>query len=275
MGVSRCKRAIIAEITDAQPLIAVVDASFGYSQNPVLQEITMQLYAGESVALIGSNGSGKSTLLNAFVSLSSHLGGTLRVLGTSPDKARRKIGLLPQQDTRQKDIPLTAYQVAAMGLYPELGALRPFSQRHKQKVFAKLARVGLADQAKKPFGDLSGGQQQRVILARALVSDPELILLDEPFNGLDRSSRDTLLQILSELREQGCGIVVSTHDLEIAHAVCSHVLLLDKKQIAFGELHSTLTATNIATAFHDTTVEINGTAFTTRHETSDHSHKLA
>lgn len=271
MGLQKRERAVIAAAVN-DPLIVARDASFGYNQRVKLAGINLQLCGGESIALIGSNGSGKSTLLAGIVGLSQHLSGELQVLGGSPAKTRASIGLLPQQDTRRKDIPVTTYQVVAMGLYKKLGMFKPFRRRDKDLIAETLQRVGLREQAKTRFNALSGGQQQRAILARALVSDPLLLLLDEPFNGLDKPSRESLLETIREVQTRGCGVVVSTHDLEIARDSCTHALLLDKRQIAFDTVQKALTPENIAATFRDTTVEIAGKHFTTRHEAAGHTH---
>lgn len=255
----------------AAAVFRLKNAAFGYNGKISLSGVTAELYPGQAVALIGPNGSGKSTLLGGLVGLTEILGGEVSVLGKTPAKARSRVGLLPQRDSRNLELPVTVKQVVTMGLYKSLG-FRPLGRKHQQKVTAALAQVGLENLINTLFSELSGGQQQRVILARALVSDPQLLLLDEPFNGLDHPNRKALLATINSLRARGCAIAVSTHDLEIAKAACSHVCLLDHRMIAFGELASTLTLENVATTFHDTTVEIDSHMLTTRHEAAGHSH---
>ena len=121
-----------------------------------------------------------------------------------------------------------------MGLYGELGWFQRLSRRHKERIAQALDRVGFADRGDVHFGTLSGGQRQRVLLARAIVADPTIILLDEPFNGLDQPNRDALVRILTDLKNDGVGVVVSTHDLVLAREVCEQVALLAGRQIAFG-----------------------------------------
>ena len=121
-----------------------------------------------------------------------------------------------------------------MGLYGELGWFQRLSRRHKERIAQALDRVGFADRGDVHFGTLSGGQRQRVLLARAIVADPTIILLDEPFNGLDQPNRDALLDIIARLKGRGIGVVVSTHDLVLAREVCEQVALLAGRQIAFG-----------------------------------------
>lgn len=214
------------EFSNTQPAVSLRDAAFGYAGRSRVSRLTLDIEQGSAVALIGPNGSGKSTLLQGILGLSELTEGSITVLGTTPAAARRQTGSLPQADSRHSDLPVSLRQVVSMGLYRAIGPLRPFSRKHRADVDAALERVGLASFANRLFGELSGGQQQRGILARALVSDPQLLLLDEPFNGLDRENRDTLLALVRELREEGRTVIVSTHDLEIAQQACTHALLL-------------------------------------------------
>ncbi len=253
------------------PALSLHEASFGYSGRTRVARLTLDVAPGSAVALIGPNGSGKSTLLRGILGLAELTGGSAVVLGTTPGRARRRTGVLPQTDSRETELPVSVRQVVAMGLYRELGPLRPLGAGGRAAVEAALARVGLSTFARRRFGELSGGQQQRAILARALVANPEMLLLDEPFNGLDRENRDTLLQLVAELRDEGRTVIVSTHDLEIAQRVCTHALLLSAGHhpeqpghpAAFGPLDSALTLEAIGHAFQDATVELDHHTVTT------------
>lgn len=254
-------------MTPQTPIIVELrNASFGYSGVPALTGVTAAIHAGESVAVIGPNGSGKSTLLKGLLGLVELLDGHLSVLGTEPRDALVQVGYLPQANRREPDLPVTAQQVVTMGLYRSLGVFRRVGKVERQRVEAALAEVGLSNEAKTLFGELSGGQQQRVILARALVNNPQLILLDEPFNGLDQPNREALLDTVNRLRASGTTIIVSTHDLELAREACSHVMLLNGEQIGFGSLESTLTLDLLNKTFKDATVEIDHHTVTTTHE---------
>ncbi|UOR01408.1 ABC transporter ATP-binding protein [Leucobacter allii] len=251
------------------------DAAFGYDGVSRVEGLSLEVPSGAAVALIGPNGSGKSTLLRGILGLAERTAGTVRVLGEAPERARRRIGSLPQADTRDATLPITLRQAVTMGLYRSRGALAPIGRSGRAAVAAALERVGLAELAARRFGELSGGQQQRGILARALVSDPQLLLLDEPFNGLDRENREVLLRLVGELRAEGRTIVVSTHDLEIAQEACSHVLLLASGHrpgqpghpAAFGPLDAALTLDAVQHAFQGTTVELDHHTVTTTRET--------
>lgn len=252
-------------------------AAFGYAGTTRVEGLTLALPEGAALALIGPNGSGKSTLLRGILGLAERTAGTVQVLGTAPDRARARVGSLPQADTRDTTLPVTLRQVVTMGLYRSRGALRPIGAAGRAAVTAALTRVGLAEFAHRRFGELSGGQQQRGILARALVSDPQLLLLDEPFNGLDRENREVLLALVAELRAEGRTIIVSTHDLEIAREACSHVLLLASGHepnqpghpAGYGPLAEALTLDAVQHAFHDATVELDHHTVTTTRETGE------
>lgn len=228
------------------PVIDLDDAAFGYGGRVAVRGLTARVAPGDSVALIGPNGSGKSTLLRGLLGLTEHLGGGLSVLGGEPRRALDRIGTLPQADRRERELPLSLRQVVTMGLFRELGPLRPVGRSGRERVAAAIDRVGLGERAGSRFGELSGGQQQRGILARALVGDPELVLLDEPFNGLDRPNREALLATVNALRAGGTTLVISTHDLELARLACSHALLVNGEQVAFGPVAETLTPELVA-----------------------------
>ena len=264
----------MAAMPAAAPALALRDAAFGYQGVTRVEHLSGDLPVGSAVALIGPNGSGKSTLLRGILGLAELTSGEIEVLGQSPRQARRLVGSLPQADSRDTTLPVTLRHVVTMGLYRSLGPVRPVGASGRRAVSEALARVGLADFAGRRFGELSGGQQQRGILARALVADPQLLLLDEPFNGLDRENREVLLSLVQELRAEGRTIIVSTHDLEIAKRACTHVLLLASGHTptqpghpaAFGSLDEALTLEAVAHAFQDTTVELDHHTVTTSRE---------
>ncbi len=197
--------------------------------------------AGESVALIGPNGAGKSTLLKAILGLVPVVRGSITVLGGPPAAARRQVAYVPQADTLDAEFPVTAGQVALMGRYPHVGWVRRPGRADRLAAAAALEEVGLADHARERFGTLSGGQRQRVLLARAIAQQARLLLLDEPFNGIDAASEELLLAALHRLRGTGAAVVVSTHDLALAHLFCDEVCLLNRHQFGFGPVATTLT----------------------------------
>nr|WP_209706926.1 ABC transporter ATP-binding protein [Leucobacter exalbidus] len=257
------------------PAIRLEQAAFGYDGVARVERLNLDIPTGAAVALIGPNGSGKSTLLRGILGLAENTSGRVRVLGETPERARSRVGTLPQADTRDTTLPVSLRQVVTMGLYRSRGALRPIGRAGRAAVNDTLERVGLAAFANRRFGELSGGQQQRGILARALVANPQLLLLDEPFNGLDRENRDTLLELVRELSSEGRTLIVSTHDLEIAQQACTHALLLSSGHephqpghpAAFGLVDEALTLGAVQHAFQDVTVELDQHTVTTTRET--------
>ncbi|MGO3146727.1 MAG: metal ABC transporter ATP-binding protein [Leucobacter sp.] len=249
-------------------------AAFGYAGETRVEHLNLVVPRGAAVALIGPNGSGKSTLLRGMLGLAELTSGEVRVLGGTPESARRLVGTLPQSDARDTSLPVTVRRVVTMGLYRTTGALGRIGKRGREAVDRVIERVGLSHFADTLFGELSGGQQQRVILARALVADPQLLLLDEPFNGLDRENREMLLDLVRQQRDEGRTVIVSTHDLEIAKRACTHVLLLASGHqpgqpghpTAFGPLDEALTLAAVQHAFHDSTVELDQHTVTTTRE---------
>ncbi len=229
-----------ADTTGTRALV-VQDAAVAYGRTPVLEGIDVTVRAGESVALVGPNGAGKSTLLKAVLGLVPVVGGSVTVLGRPPPAARRQVAYVPQADTLDAEFPVTAGQVVLMGRYPSVGWVRRPGRGDRQAAASALAEVGLADRARARFGTLSGGQRQRVLLARAIAQRARLLLLDEPFNGIDATSEELLLAALRRLLDGGAAVVVSTHDLTLAHLLCDEVCLLNRRQFAFGPVATTLT----------------------------------
>ena len=213
-------------------LLAVRDLAAGYGGPPVLTGVTFQVGSGERIGVLGPNGGGKSTLFRALL-------GELRVVRGSVHVPPR-LGLVPQTERSRLDYPVTALDVALMGTLSRVPWWRPLGRRERSFGLQALERVGLRDLAKEQFGELSGGQRQRVLVARALVQDAPVLLLDEPFSGVDQPSADLLERLLEELGAEGRGVLIATHDLEQARR-WDRVLCLNRRQIAFGPPAETLT----------------------------------
>lgn len=238
--------------------LTLEDAYFAYGSAPVVERIDGRVRFGESVALVGPNGAGKSTLLKGILGLVPVASGRITVLGTTPAKARPHVGYVPQAETLDADFPVTAAHAVLMGRYRSIGWLRRPSRDDRRRALEALDRVGLADRAAYRFGALSGGQRQRVLLARALVGEPRLLLLDEPTGGLDAVSQAALLDALADAKRAGVAIVVSTHDLSVAHLACDEVCLLNRHQFAFGPVKTTLTPENLRATYGGHALEIRG-----------------
>lgn len=219
------------------PALRVTGAAFAYGAETALEGVSLELAPGEAVALIGPNGAGKSTLLKGILGQVPLVAGSIEVGGqSSRQRYASSIGYMPQHDDLDPQFPVTLEQVVMMGRYRSIGWFRLPGAADRAAVAGALAAVGLTDRARRRFGDLSGGQQQRGILARSIVSNPTLLLLDEPFNGLDQDNRAALVSTLAALKAEGVAVLVSTHDFDLAHQVCDRVLLLDHGRVALGEL---------------------------------------
>lgn len=243
-------------LTEPGVAVRADGAAFRYgADEPVATGVTLTVNPGEALALIGPNGAGKSTVILGLLGLTTLHSGHLSVLGRTPAAARGSIGFVPQSLSLDPQFPVSLEQVVAMGRYRRLGWRWP-GRADRNAVRRALQRVGLESLRHRRFGMLSGGQQQRGLLARALVSDPPLMVLDEPFNGLDQTNREALLDIVRELKASGVAFVISTHDLDLARAVCDSVLLINGKQIAVGPTDDVLTLGNLELTFAGHQVEV-------------------
>lgn len=241
-----------------EPGVAVraENAAFRYGAGaPVATGITVTVRSGEALALIGPNGAGKSTVILGLLGLTTLHAGALTVLGSTPAAARGAIGFVPQSLSLDPQFPVSLEQVVGMGRYRRLGWRWP-GRDDRLAVRRALQKVGLEGLRRVRFGMLSGGQQQRGLLARALVADPSLMVLDEPFNGLDQTNREALLAIVRELKSAGVAFVISTHDLDLAREVCDAVLLINTEQIAVGPTAQVLTLDNLERVFAGHQVEL-------------------
>ncbi len=188
------------------------DVSFYYGQREVLRDIDLTIGEGDFVTIVGPNGGGKTTLLKLVVGLLRPSKGTVRILGRSPEAARPLVGYLPQHAATDRSFPARVIDVVLMGRLGRSVAGRGYSQPDRDAAIEALELVGLSDSHQRPFAALSGGQQQRVLLARALTSDPRLLLLDEPTSNLDVGMEQSLYDLLHRLRGR-MSIMLVTHDM--------------------------------------------------------------
>jgi manganese/iron transport system ATP-binding protein len=242
----------------SEPALDFDHASLAYGRTTVVEDVHGEVHGGQSVALIGPNGAGKSTLLRAVLGLVEVVAGRIDVLGTTPARARRQVAYVPQVDTLDAQFPVSVGQVVLMGRYRDVGWLRRPGPRDRAIADEALDAVGLAARKNDRFGMLSGGQRQRVLLARAIAQRPRLLLLDEPFNGVDAVSQRALLGALRAMQDDGAAVVVSTHDLALAHLACDEVCLLNRHQVAFGPTEATLTPELLRAAYGGQALELAG-----------------
>jgi manganese/zinc/iron transport system ATP- binding protein len=225
--------------------IEVHDVTVAYHRKPVLWDIDVSIPANKLVAIIGPNGAGKSTLLRAILGLVPVASGHVRIFGRTLREARSLIGYVPQRESVDWDFPIDAQGVVLMGCYGRLGWLRRPSRTDRARTIECLARVGMADFATRQIGQLSGGQQQRVFLARALMQDARLYLMDEPFAGVDAATEQAIFQVLRELRAAGRTVVAVHHDLQSVDEYFDHVVLLNTRLVASGPTHEAFTHSNL------------------------------
>ena len=211
------------------PQIICENASLGYENRPIVKNLSFTVNAGDYLCILGENGSGKSTLMKTILNLTPPLAGSIRM----EDLKSTEIGYLPQQTQVQRDFPASVQEIVLSGFQGRCG-LRPFyTKAEKALASENLARMGMAQLARKCYRDLSGGQQQRVLLARALCATRKCLLLDEPVSGLDPKATAQMYEIIAELHREGITVIMISHDLNAALDDATHVLHIGEK-LFFG-----------------------------------------
>lgn len=228
---------------------AISGLTVGYGEKPVIYSLDFVVPRGSMVAIVGPNGAGKSSLIKAALNIIPRISGEVTVFGLPFAEQRHLVAYVPQRANVDWDFPATALDVVMMGLYREIGPFRFARRRHRDKALSALQHVGMEAFAARQIGQLSGGQQQRVFLARALVQDAELTLLDEPLAGVDAATEKTIMRVLKELNQAGKTVICVHHDLATLADYFDHLLLLNVRKIADGPLVSTLTAENLQIAY--------------------------
>jgi manganese/zinc/iron transport system ATP- binding protein len=230
--------------SDAIPL-SVYDLTVAYHRKPVVWDVEFDLPAGSLVGVVGPNGAGKSTLLKAIMDLIPRVSGRVQVFGKSYAENRGRVGYVPQRESVDWDFPVDALDVVTMGLYRQIGWCRLVRKKHREIAMEALAQVGMADFAKRQISQLSGGQQQRTFLARALVQDADLYLMDEPFAAVDAATERAIVDILRQMQAKGKTVVVIHHDLQSVAEYFDYVILLNMRIVAHGKTSTTFTPENL------------------------------
>jgi ABC-type Mn2+/Zn2+ transport system ATPase subunit len=199
-----------------------------------LTDVTFQVPHGQQVAVVGPNGAGKSTLFKALVGLVPIARGEIRIHGKSLQSHEDCVAYIPQREEVDWRFPVTVRDVVMMGRYGRRHVAKRSGKQDREAVENRLRQLGLSGLASQPISDLSGGQQQRVFIARALAQDPHILLMDEPFSGVDIATQEATLDLLDQLREAQVTVMVSTHDLDLAARRFERILLLNRKVIGFG-----------------------------------------
>lgn len=207
-----------------------------YDRKPALWEADLSIPQGCMSGIIGPNGAGKSTFLKSILGLIPTTSGSVKFFGSDYQKVRHRIAYIPQRESVDWEYPICAREVVTMGLYRQMGLFRRVGKKHRDAADQALDRVGMADFGNSQIGSLSGGQQQRVFLARALVQEADLYLMDEPFAGIDATTEKVILELMQELRKDGATLVCVHHDLPTVADYFDHLVLLNLRVVASGEL---------------------------------------
>jgi manganese/iron transport system ATP-binding protein len=216
-----------------------------------LRDASFRLAPGTICGLVGVNGSGKSTLFKAIMGLVRPAAGQVRIAGERVETAlkRNLIAYVPQAEEVDWSFPVGVRDVVMMGRYGHMGILRLPRAPDRAAVDQALARVGMSDLAERQIGELSGGQRKRVFLARALAQGGKLLLLDEPFTGVDVTTEDAIVTLLKDLRDDGAIVLVSTHNLGSVPSFCDQVVLVNRTVLAAGRTSDVFTGANLLRAF--------------------------
>ncbi len=248
-----------ARHASGEPLLEVSRVSMRYDGVVALEDVSFTVEPGVRIAIVGPNGAGKSTLLKIIAGVLTPTTGAVRIYGHGP-QGHLCVAYIPQRSQVDWNFPMTVADVVMMGRVGKMGLFRHPGARDWEAVRRALEQVGMADLADRPIRALSGGQQQRMFIARALAQEAELLLMDEPFTGLDLPSQEGIMEILERLRRQGVTVLVATHDLEQAAAYFDRVLLLNRRLIAFGTPEEVFTPEALRAAYggHLRLVQIGG-----------------
>ncbi len=218
-----------------RPLVELNHITFGYGSEPILEDISLHLHPGQFAALVGPSGAGKTSLLKLILGVFQPNRGEICVSGEALNgRLAPRVGYVPQLEAVDWNFPVTVAQAVMMGRIRRSGMFPWPSTEDKRRLAEILERLGISDLINRHIRDLSGGQQQRVFLARALIAEPELLVLDEPTTGVDMRTAENVLHLLSELNKQGITILISTHDLNAAAAHLPWVVCLNRRIIAEG-----------------------------------------
>ena len=220
-----------------------------YRAHIALEGATLATSCGNCVALIGPNGAGKSTLLKAIAGLLPRVAGSIQWRGATVRKWHREFAYLPQREEVDWSFPVTVRGLVEMGRYSQLGWSRRWRPVDDERVAQAMALLQLDGLERRQISELSGGQQQRAFIARSIASEAHVLLLDEPFTGLDRPARENLSALLRQLAGEGRLVIASHHDLNTVRELFDEVLILNRSQVAFGSVAEVFTDANLAAAY--------------------------
>jgi ABC-type Mn2+/Zn2+ transport system ATPase subunit len=218
-------------------MIELENVTVRYQELVALEDVSLKVAPGEFLALIGPNGSGKTTLVKTILGLVTPAAGAVRLFGKPPQQLNgewKRVGYVPQIAQLDPRFPIRVFDVVLMGRYGQLGLIRRPGSGDRKAAWRALEQVGMSDLAQRPIGRLSGGQRQRVLVARALATEPELLLLDEPTTGVDVGTTEGLFNLLEALNRQGMTILVVSHDVGVVAQHVDQVACLNRQLVAHG-----------------------------------------
>ena len=228
-------------------VLEINDLTVAYQQNPVLWDIDLDIYQGSMFAIVGPNGSGKTTLIKSIMGIIKPISGTIDIKGLT----HKNIAYVPQLNTIDWDFPATVLDIVMMGRYGHLGWFKRPGKKEKELALEALKTVNMHEYAKRQISQLSGGQQQRVFLARALVQQADIYLMDEPFKGVDVQSEKAIFEILQTLKKENKTIIVVHHDLDTVKQYFDYAAILNVQIVAYGKVEDIFNDTNLKKAYSD------------------------
>ncbi|WEV53972.1 metal ABC transporter ATP-binding protein [Leuconostocaceae bacterium ESL0723] len=230
-------------------MIQVRDMTVAYDGQPVFTNLSIQFAPGRITGIIGPNGAGKSTLIKGILGLIDRQSGVVTLNGSPISKQLKQVAYVEQRADLDLTFPINVFDTVLTGTYPNLGLFKVPGKPEKQAAMAALADVKLSEFAQRQIGELSGGQLQRVFIARAIVQNADVIILDEPFVGIDMKSEAEIVAILKQWQSQGKTVIVINHDLNKVTAYFDDLAVIDHGLVAFGKTEDVFTKENVATAF--------------------------
>lgn len=220
-----------------------------YGNVSVLWDISCEVPTGALIGIIGPNGAGKSTFFKAALGLVKPLSGSIEFFDSPIHKIRKQIAYVPQRESVDWDFPISVYEVVLMGRYGHLGLFKGIRKADKEAADIALEHVGLSSLGNRQIGELSGGQKQRLFIARALIQDADIYLMDEPFAGVDVSSEKVIVDVMHQLKAKGKTIFVIHHDLSSVESYFDHLILLRTRLVACGPTQEVFTKENLSRTY--------------------------
>lgn len=248
--------------------LKIEQLSVNYDKTPVLWDIYCTVPVGKLVGVIGPNGAGKSTLLKTLLGMTHPLSGRIEFFGYPYKKVRHRVAYVPQRSSVDWDFPITAFEVVLMGRYGKLGFFKWPKASDKKAAFHALEMVGMLPFADRQISQLSGGQQQRLFIARALLQDADLYLMDEPFAGVDIATEKAIIALMDKLKVQGKTLLVVHHDLSTVDSYFDWVIMLNTCLITSGPVDEVFNTETIMRTYGRTSALLDEAAKLTQNKTS-------